>query len=186
MDQAKIEQAIRMLLEAIGEDPQREGLIKTPSRIGRAYEELFSGYLQERELQTLLTTFEKEKYDQMVLVKNIEFYSHCEHHMLPFFGKCHVAYIPKDRVIGVSKIPRIVDIFARRLQLQERLTYQIAEALDTSLQPKGVAIVVKARHLCMSARGVKLGSTEMVTSDVRGVFRDKIEARAEFLQLLEV
>ena len=175
-----IEEATKNLLLAIGEDPEREGLIKTPSRIAKMYEELVAGYNTDPEeiINGALFTVE---YDDMVLVRDIEFYSLCEHHMLPFIGRAHIAYIPNEKVIGLSKIPRIVDMFARRLQVQERMTRQIADLIRDSLKPQGVAVVVEGLHLCMMMRGVKKQNARMTTSAMHGAFRANLATRQEFL-----
>lgn len=173
----------RELLIALGENPEREGLVKTPERLARALKELTAGYHQDVERIINGARF-TERYDEIVLVKEIEFASLCEHHLLPFFGKCHVAYLPNGRVIGLSKIPRLVDCFARRLQVQERLTCQIAETLQGQLQPQGVAVVIEARHLCMMMRGAAKQSATMVTSSMLGRFRTDPKTRSEFLALL--
>lgn len=171
------------LIKSLGEDPTREGLKDTPKRVDEAWDHLFSGYGKKPE--DVLTVFDNEGYDEMILVKDIEFYSHCEHHMLPFFGKAHVAYIPKDKIIGLSKMPRLVEIFARRLQNQERLTTQIAEALQTLLDPKGVGVVIEAKHFCMMARGVEKQMSEVTTSAVKGLFKKNPATREEFLRLIK-
>lgn len=173
----------RQLLGQLGEDPDREGLRETPSRAARAFAEWTSGYGQKPE--DILKTFGDgaENYDEMVFQGNIAFYSLCEHHMAPFFGTAHVAYIPNGKVVGLSKLTRLVDIFARRLQVQERMTRQIAEALSENLKPLGVAVVLRARHLCMESRGVRKIGTHTTTSAVLGVFKDKPEVRAEFFSL---
>lgn len=173
------EDAVIRLLEFVGEDPTRAGLVDTPARVIRAFEEMTSGYRIDPTL-ILKTTFE-ERCDEMVVVRGIEFTSLCEHHLLPFTGTATVGYVPDRDVVGLSKIPRLVDAFARRLQVQERMTLQIAETLDESLHPLGVGVIVEARHSCMGCRGVRKPSAEMVTSAMLGVFRDKPEARAEFL-----
>ncbi|HXG42670.1 MAG TPA: GTP cyclohydrolase I FolE [Dehalococcoidia bacterium] len=175
-------QAVRQIIEAIGEDPQRPGLADTPRRIARLYAEMFSG-LREDPLSVLGTTF-PEPHQEMVVLRGIPFYSLCEHHFLPFFGQVHVGYVPDGRVVGASKIARLVDILARRPQVQERLTSQIADCLMEGLQPQGAAVVVEAEHLCMSMRGVRKPGTVMVTSAVRGVFRRHGVTRAEFLALV--
>lgn len=175
-------QAIKFLLSYIGDDPTREGLLETPDRVLRSYEELFAGY--HMDVEDVFKTFEDGACDEMVLLKNVEFVSFCEHHMLPFLGKAHIAYIPDGKVIGVSKLARVLEIFARRLQIQERLTTDVTKALDTHLQPKGSACVVEASHLCMVCRGVLKQNSIMVTSSLTGVFRDNPMARAEFLNLL--
>jgi GTP cyclohydrolase IA len=180
LDLIKIEEAIKNILAAIGEDPEREGLIKTPERIARMYEELLAGYREDPIAMINGAVFEVS-YDEMVLVRDIEFYSLCEHHMLPFIGRAHVAYIPKGRVIGLSKIPRIVDLFAHRLQVQERMTRQIAEFLDELLHPLGVAVVIECLHLCATMRGVKKHGARMTTSSMFGLFRKSVATRQEFL-----
>ncbi len=177
------EKLIHQLLKDIGENPKREGLEKTPRRVVAALSFLTKGYGDsvEKILNGALFTV---KYDEMVIVKNIEVYSLCEHHLLPFFGKCHVGYLPSDKVIGLSKIPRIVEMFARRLQVQERLTQQVAQTILDAIQPKGVAVVVEAQHLCMMMRGVEKQNTGMTTSAMIGRFRKDQRSRAEFLSLL--
>jgi len=179
-----IECAVVSILEAIGEDPEREGLLNTPKRISRMYNELTAGYHVDPERLINGAVFEVD-YDQMVIVRNIDFYSMCEHHMLPFIGKAHVAYIPDGKVIGLSKIPRIVEMFARRLQLQERLTQQVAEFLDEHLSPLGVAVVADGVHLCTAMRGVKKANARMVTSAMLGIFKDNEITRNEFFGHIE-
>ena len=179
-----IETHVRAILEALGEDPSRAGLAQTPQRVAAAYRFLTKGYQQQPE-EILNGAIFEEPYDQMVIVKEIDFYSLCEHHLLPFFGKAHVAYIPDGRLIGLSKIPRIVEIFARRLQLQERLTNQIADCLQEAVTPRGVAVVIEAFHLCQAMRGVEKQNAYMTTSAVLGDFRDDRATRAEFLDLLK-
>jgi len=176
---------IRQLLVAVGEDPGREGLVKTPERVEKAYRFLTSGYDADidRVLNGALFSVD---YSEMVIVKDIDFYSLCEHHLLPFFGKCHVAYIPSDKVIGLSKIPRIVDVFSRRLQVQERLTSQIADTIRDKIAPLGVAVVMEATHLCMSMRGVEKQNSFAVTSAMAGVFRSNARTRFEFLELIKL
>ena len=176
----EIENAIRDLLSAVGEDPERDGLTRTPERVARMYDELLAGYRVDPEKMINDAIFDVD-YDEMVLVRDIEFYSLCEHHMLPFIGKAHVAYLPKGKVIGLSKIPRIVDLFARRLQVQERLTRQISDLLDTTLHPHGVAVVVEGLHLCSMMRGVKKANARMVTSALSGTFSDNEVTRQEFM-----
>jgi GTP cyclohydrolase I len=171
------------LLAELGEDPAREGLARTPARYEAALRFLTSGYHMDLKRIVNHALF-KVKYDEMVIVKDIEFFSLCEHHLLPFFGKIHVAYLPKDKVIGLSKIPRIVDMFARRLQVQERLTQQVAEAIQQVLEPKGVGVVCEARHFCMMMRGVEKQHSGTVTSAMLGGFRDRQETRNEFLSLV--
>jgi GTP cyclohydrolase I len=176
---------IRKLLEDLGEDPAREGLRDTPKRVEKAYKFLTSGYSAdiEKVLNNALFTVD---YSEMVIVKDIDFYSLCEHHLLPFFGKCHVAYIPSDKVIGLSKIPRLVEVFARRLQVQERLTNQIADTINDTIAPLGVAVVMEATHLCMSMRGVQKQNSFAVTSAMQGVFRNSARTRMEFLELIKL
>jgi GTP cyclohydrolase I len=180
IDLSGVEEAIKKLLSALGEDPNRNGLVKTPERVARMYLELLAGYRQDPVSLVNEAVFEVS-YDEMVLVRDIEFYSLCEHHLLPFIGRAHVAYLPKGRIIGLSKIPRIVDMFAHRLQVQERMTRQIAEFLDELLQPMGVAVVVEGLHLCATMRGVKKHSARMTTSSMFGMFRKSIATRQEFL-----
>jgi GTP cyclohydrolase IA len=174
---------IRQLLAELGEDPTREGLRSTPKRVAKSLAFLTSGYAADIDdvLNDALFTVD---YSEMVIVKDIDFYSLCEHHLLPFFGKCHVAYIPKTRVIGLSKIPRVVDVFARRLQIQERMTNQIAETIREKIDPLGVAVVCEGTHLCMSMRGVEKQNSFAVTSAMLGVFRDNARTRSEFLELI--
>jgi GTP cyclohydrolase I len=179
-----MEQSFLGLLEAIGENPQREGLIKTPGRAARAFEFLTAGYRQSLDDLINQAVFESEA-SEIVLVKDIELYSMCEHHLLPFIGKAHVAYIPNGRVIGLSKMARVVDMFARRLQIQENLTMQIADALMQSLRPRGVGVVIEAKHLCMMMRGVEKQNSVMTTSCLLGVFKEDARTRSEFLSLLK-
>jgi len=180
VDLKKIEKSVEDILVAIGEDPEREGLEKTPDRVARAYREMLDGYRTDpiKLVNKALFTVE---YDDMVIVRDIEFFSMCEHHMLPFLGRAHVAYLPKDKVIGLSKIPRIVDMFSRRLQVQERMTRQIADFLDILLKPRGVAVVVEAVHMCAMIRGVKKHDARMTTSSMLGAFRTREATRMEFL-----
>ena len=180
MDFDAIQRAVLEVIKAVGEDPDREGLINTPSRVSRMYAELLSGYSADPEKIINGVLFEIN-YDEMVLVRDIEFYSLCEHHMLPFLGRAHVAYLPKGKVIGLSKIPRIVDMYARRLQVQERMTRQIADLIQQTLQPQGVAVVVEAVHLCSMMRGVKKHDARMTTSAMHGAFRANLATRQEFL-----
>jgi GTP cyclohydrolase I len=175
-----IHAAVRNILAEIGEDPDRQGLIKTPDRVARMYQELTAGYQIDPEKIVNGAIFDVE-YNEMVLVKDIEFYSLCEHHLLPFFGRAHVAYIPNGKVIGLSKIPRIVEMFARRLQVQERMTAQIAHLLDDTLHPKGVAVVVEGSHMCSMMRGVKKSEATMTTRTMLGAFNDDHQLRHEFL-----
>ena len=172
--------AISTILEAVGEDPTRSGIADTPSRVARMYDELLSGYKTDP-VELLNNALFDVEYDEMVVVKDIDFYSMCEHHMLPFYGHASVGYLPEDKVIGLSKIPRIVDIFARRLQVQERMTQQIATFLEELIRPRGVAVVVEASHLCAAMRGVKKQRTRMLTSAMLGAFRDNPSTRAEFM-----
>ncbi|MGD8812889.1 MAG: GTP cyclohydrolase I FolE [Anaerolineales bacterium] len=176
----EIEEAVRNLLDAFGEDECREGLERTPERVARMYDELLAGYRVDPYALINEAVFDIE-YDQMVIVRDIEFYSLCEHHMLPFIGRAHVAYVPTDKVIGLSKIPRVVDLFARRLQVQERLTRQVADFLNAALHPQGVAVVVEGLHLCSMMRGVKKANARMVTSAMLGSFKDNDTTRKEFL-----
>jgi len=179
-----LESVIHSLLRELGEDPSREGLIRTPSRVARSLRFLTSGYRQELD-KVLNGALFPVAYDEMVIVKDIEVFSLCEHHLLPFFGRCHVAYIPNQKVIGLSKIPRVVDVFAKRLQIQERLTTQIAEALMDRIKPQGVGVIIEAKHLCMIMRGVEKQNSVAVTSHMTGVFKDSELTRAEFLRLVK-
>jgi len=178
----KIEKLITELLIQIGEDPSREGLVKTPERVARAWEYVIQGYEQTPEKVVGDAIF-KEICDEIVVVKDIDFFSLCEHHLLPFHGVTHVGYLPKDKIIGLSKIPRIIEIYARRLQVQERMTQEIANAIQQVLDPNGVAVMIEAEHLCMQMRGVEKKASFMVTSAVRGVFRDDRKTREEFLSI---
>ena len=180
LDHDAIQNAVTQILNAVGEDPQREGLQYTPRRVACMYDELLSGYHADPQKIVNGALFEI-KYDEMVLVRDIEFYSLCEHHMLPFMGRVHVAYIPDGKVLGLSKIPRIVDMYARRLQVQERLTRQIADFISDLLKPQGVAVVVEALHLCSMMRGVKKHNARMTTSAMHGAFRANLATRQEFL-----
>lgn len=184
----KIEDCVLQILELIGESTSREGLKDTPKRVAKMYHEIFSGYFQSPK-QILTATFADDAYGDkagdIVLVSPIPFYSHCEHHMVPFFGVAHVAYIPNGKVVGISKIARLVDCFARRLQIQERLTKQIADSLMEELAPLGVAVVIQAEHMCMTMRGVKKPGTKTTTAAMRGVFMDDAATRAEFYQLIK-
>jgi GTP cyclohydrolase I len=175
--------SVRKIIEAVGEDPNRDGLRRTPERFEKAFRFLTSGYQQDPE-KLLNGAMFSVCYDQMVLVKDIEFYSLCEHHLLPFFGKCHVAYIPDKKVVGLSKIPRLVNMFARRLQIQERLTNQIANSIQQKIAPLGVGVVIEGRHLCMAMRGVEKESSQTVTSAMLGSFKDNPKTREEFLSLV--
>ena len=180
IDIGEVQSAVLRILQAIGEDPNREGLKRTPERIARMYAELLSGY-QMDPLKVVNGALFDIKYDEMVIVRDIEFYSLCEHHMLPFMGRVHVAYIPDGKVLGLSKIPRIVDLYAHRLQVQERLTRQIADFIRDLLHPQGVAVVVEALHLCMSMRGVQKQNARLTTSAMHGAFRSNLATRQEFL-----
>ena len=179
----QIESAVRGILTSVGEDPEREGLQRTPDRVARMYDELLAGYHVDPIALVNDALFDVE-YDEMIVVKDIEFFSLCEHHMLPFYGRAHVAYIPSDKVIGLSKIPRIVEMFARRLQVQERMTQQIAELLDQVLNPLGVAVVVEGAHMCSMMRGVKKENARMVTSAMLGGFKENSKTRNEFMEHL--
>jgi GTP cyclohydrolase I len=178
----KIAVEVKSILHNIGEDPEREGLLRTPERVAKAYGFLTKGYREDAS-EILRSAMFTEDYKEMVLVKNIELYSLCEHHMLPFFGKAHVAYIPNGKVVGLSKIPRIVDVFARRLQVQERLTMEIRDCLQETLSPMGVAVVIEARHLCMQMRGVSQQNSVTTTSAFTGEFLENSKTRKEFIQL---
>jgi GTP cyclohydrolase IA len=178
-----MERLVRDLLKEIGEDPTREGLDKTPARVAKAWEYLTSGYRQDVN-DVLNEALFTEEYDEMVVVKDIDLYSMCEHHLLPFFGKCHIAYMPSRKIVGLSKLPRLVEMFSRRLQVQERLTTQIAQTLNEVLQPRGVAVVIEALHMCMLMRGVEKQNSKAVTSAMLGAFRDNAGTRAEFMDLI--
>ncbi len=180
-----MQELVRSLLKALGEDPDREGLVNTPRRVEKALTFLTSGYDADID-QVLNNALFTVDYSEMVIVKDIDFYSLCEHHLLPFFGKCHVAYLPSNKVIGLSKIPRIVEMFARRLQVQERLTSQIAETIKDKIAPLGVAVVVEATHLCMSMRGVEKQNASAITSSMLGTFRSDARTRMEFLELIKL
>ena len=180
---ASFEELVRELIVRLGEDPEREGLVRTPSRVHSAWQQLTRGYKEDPESILRGALFSVD-YDEMVIVKDIEMFSLCEHHLLPFFGKVHVAYIPKGKVIGLSKLPRLVEVFARRLQVQERLTTQIAETIQNAIEPQGVGVVIEARHLCMMMRGVEKQHSAAVTSSMLGCFRDGKETREEFLSLI--
>ena len=184
IDLPKIERAVREILVAIGEDPDRDGLAETPARVARAYAEQFAGLSQDPD-DVLGTVFDAD-HDELILVRDIEVYSTCEHHLVPFFGRAHVAYIPneKGQITGLSKLARLVDVFARRPQVQERMTSQIADALMRVLDPRGALVVIEAEHLCMSMRGVRKPGAKTVTSAVRGIFRDSARTRAEAMSLL--
>ncbi len=180
---AELQALVEQLLGLLGEDPAREGLLKTPERVAKALRFFTQGYQQDVE-EVFNGALYAVKYDEMVVVRDIDFFSLCEHHLLPFYGKCHVAYIPNDRVVGLSKIPRLVEVFSRRLQVQERLTVQIAETLQEKLNPQGVAVVIEARHLCMMMRGVETPNAVAVTSSMHGVFLNQQKTREEFLTLI--
>ena len=184
-ENSKIKDLTKQLLIELGENPDREGLLQTPHRVAKAWGFLSQGYRQD--IKTLINNavFEEE-YDQMVLVKDIEFYSMCEHHLLPFFGRAHIAYIPNGKIIGLSKIPRMVDMFARRLQVQERMTNEIASTLNDALNPRGVAIIIEAQHMCMQMRGVEKRYSYMSTSSMLGIFRTDSKTRKEFLDLIKL
>lgn len=181
--QQKIASAVEVILGQIGEDPTRQGLLKTPERVAKAYDFLTQGYTQSAE-DVLRGAIFDESYSEMVLVKDIEVYSLCEHHMLPFFGKAHVAYIPNGKIVGLSKIPRVVDVFARRLQVQERLTIEIRDCIQETLQPLGVAVVIECHHLCMQMRGVQKQNSHTTTSAFSGEFLNNDKTRKEFIQLI--
>jgi GTP cyclohydrolase IA len=179
-----VEESIREILAFVGEDPQREGLKKTPERVANMYEFLTKGYYEDVEAVLNKAVF-TERYSEMVIVRDINFFSLCEHHLIPFYGKCHIAYIPNGKIIGLSKLPRIVDVFSRRLQVQERLTQQIADTLFRHLKPLGVGVVMEARHLCMMMRGVEKQDSIATTSAMLGSFRNDVKTRSEFLTLLD-
>jgi GTP cyclohydrolase I len=180
MPKKEIEQLVRELIKNIGEDPQREGLVDTPRRFAAMCDRIFGGYKQKPE--DVLTVFGDESYDEMIVVRDIEWYSMCEHHMMPFFGKAHVGYIPDGKIIGLSKIPRLVEMYARRLQNQERLTNQIARGLFGVLKPKGVGVILEAQHFCMMARGVEKQGSWVTTSALLGLFKKELNTRNEFLR----
>ncbi len=184
MDDNKIKKAVKMIIEAIGEDPEREGLIETPDRIARMYREIFSGYNEspEKHLKKVFTVNSTD----IVLEKDIVFYSICEHHLMPFYGKVHIAYVPNDKVVGLSKLARTVEVFAKRLQLQERMTVQIADSIMRYLDAKGVMVVVKAEHMCMTMRGVKKPGSKTVTTVTRGIFKEDSRYREEVYKMLNV
>lgn len=177
------EEAIKQILTNIGEDPEREGLLETPKRVKEAYAEYFSGYAQDP--KKIIKTFSNEGYDEMLMVKNIEYYSHCEHHMAPFFGQAHIAYIPDTEITGLSKLPRLVEVFAKRLQNQERLTVQVAQTLMESLKPIGVAVQISGVHLCMCSRGVRQGQSETITSTFLGKFKEDPNLRSDFFSQIK-
>jgi GTP cyclohydrolase I len=182
--ETRFQSAVRDMLELVGEDPDRDGLLKTPERVERAMRWLTRGYDLDA-AEVIGDALFEETHQNMIVVRDIEFYSMCEHHMLPFFGKAHVAYIPDGRIVGLSKVARVVDVFARRLQVQERLTDQIAEALDDALAPRGVGVVLEASHFCMMMRGVEKQGSRTLTSALRGTFREDASTRDEFLRLVQ-
>jgi GTP cyclohydrolase IA len=182
--QGQIAEYVRDILEIIGEDPEREGLAKTPDRVDKALRYLTRGYAQNP-AEVLNGAIFDSDYDEMVIVKDIDFFSLCEHHLLPFFGKCHVAYLPEKKIVGLSKIPRLVEVFSRRLQVQERLTTQIAKIIEEKVRPKGVGVVMEAFHLCVMMRGVEKQNAHMITSSMRGRFRSDPKTREEFLELIK-
>jgi GTP cyclohydrolase I len=182
----KADEIIKALIECIGDDPSREGLKRTPDRIYRSWGELYSGYMiGYKEVKEMLTQFDGEQYDEIVLLKGIEFASTCEHHMLPFLGTAHIAYIPDGKVIGISKLARLLEVFSRRLQIQERICQQVTQALMDHVQPKGAACILEAKHLCISCRGVNKQQSVMVTSSMQGCFKEDVRARQELLSLIK-
>ncbi|MFA6760890.1 MAG: GTP cyclohydrolase I FolE [Sulfuricurvum sp.] len=183
MSEESFENAVRSMMLYVGEDPAREGLLKTPSRVRKAYEFMFGGYKEDAR-EILESAMFTSSNDEMVLIKDIEFYSTCEHHLLPIIGRAHIAYIPDGMVVGLSKIPRIVDVYARRMQIQEQLTEQIADALMASIKPQGVAVVLQARHMCMEARGVEKINSTTTSSALRGLFKSNQKTRSEFFALI--
>jgi GTP cyclohydrolase I len=186
MDEERLKEftsLVRRQLELMGEDPARDGLERTPKRVAKAYEFLTRGYFQDPK-QVLNDALFDVKSDEMVIVKDIDFYSLCEHHLLPFFGRCHIAYLPRTKVVGLSKLPRLVEVYARRLQVQERMTTEIAETIDELIKPQGVAVVIEAQHLCMAMRGVEKQNSYALTSSMLGAFRNDARTRAEFLDLI--
>ncbi|MBI4429313.1 MAG: GTP cyclohydrolase I FolE [Ignavibacteriales bacterium] len=180
----RMEALIQDLLKELGESPGREGLLKTPARVSRMFQFFTKGYRQDVK-QLINSAVFKEKYSEMVIVKDIDFFSLCEHHLIPFYGKCHIAYVPDGKILGLSKLPRIVEMFSRRLQVQERLTQQIADTLFECLKPQGVGVVMEARHLCMIMRGVEKLNSVATTSAMLGTFRTDVKTRSEFLTLIE-
>lgn len=183
-EEKSIEDSVVRQLQFIGEDSKREGLLETPARVVKSWKELYSGYKQD--IKSLFTTFESDTYDQIVLLKNVELFSTCEHHMLPFFGKAHIAYLPDKKVIGISKLARLLEAYSRRLQIQERIGEQVVDALMKYLQPKGAACIIEASHLCMRMRGVSKQNSTMVTSSLRGVFLEKSHVKDEFIRLIKL
>lgn len=182
LDSADLEAFVKEILRFVGDNPEREGLVETPKRVVASWKHLFSGYSANP--CDVIKTFENEACDEMVLLKDIEMYSMCEHHMLPFVGRAHIAYIPKDRIVGISKLARILEIFSRRLQNQERITTQITDCIMKHLDPKGAACVIEAKHMCIACRGVQKQNSVMVTSSMRGCFRDDPTTRNEFLKII--
>jgi GTP cyclohydrolase I len=182
MDKNKIQEAVKMIIEAIGEDPDRPGLVDTPMRVANMYEEIFSGI--GREASEVIKDVPGEKHEEIVLVRDIPFYSVCEHHILPFLGKAHVAYLPSGKIMGLSKMARVVDILAKRLQLQERLSSEVADTIMEKIEPLGVMVVIEAEHLCMTMRGIKAPGARTVTSAIRGIFHQDTAARSEALSLI--
>ena len=183
IDQPRLQEIVREMLEIVGEDPNREGLQRTPLRVAKAWEFLTHGYSMNIE-EVLNNAIFEEPYDEMVVVKDIDFFSLCEHHTLPFFGKAHIAYIPNGKIVGLSKIPRLVDVFARRLQVQERMTQQIAQTIQECLNPLGVAVVTEASHMCMMMRGVQKQNSKTTASAMLGAFKDQVETRSEFMTII--
>ena len=184
-DREKFEASIRYILEYLGENPEREGLAGTPARVAKSYERLFGGYLQNPE--EILTVFEKDNVipkDQIILLRDIEFYSTCEHHLLPFYGKAHVAYMPRDKIVGISKLARLVEIFSRRLQIQERVGMEVSDSLMKLIDPKGSACIIESKHLCMTCRGVEKENSVMITSSLKGVFLENNNTRQELMSLI--
>lgn len=184
-DRAQAEEAVRTLLQWVGEDPTRDGLLETPARVTRAFEEYFAGYDQDPEAILRKTFEEIDGYDEMIILRGVRFESHCEHHMAPIIGHAWVAYVPNGRVVGISKLARVVEAFAKRLQIQERLTAQIANTINDVLKPQGVGVVIKAQHHCMSTRGVHKHDSDLVTSRMLGCFRDNAMTRQEFLSMVD-
>jgi GTP cyclohydrolase I len=179
----EFEEAVKVMIRSVGEDPTREGLLKTPERVKKAYDFMFGGYKDSAQ-EILKSALFSSSNDEMVLIKDIELYSTCEHHLLPIIGRAHVAYIPNGKVVGLSKIPRVVDVFARRMQIQEQLTEQIADAIMHTIEPKGVAVVIQARHMCMEMRGVEKINSTTTSSALRGLFKSDEKTRAEFFSLI--
>jgi GTP cyclohydrolase IA len=184
LTQLELRDHVTEILKLLGEDPEREGLLKTPLRVEKAFKHFTKGYQQDAGEILKSAVFSATDYDEMVIVKDIDVFSMCEHHLLPFFGKCHVAYLPDKKVVGLSKVPRVVDVFARRLQIQEKLTTQIAKAIESALKPKGVGVVIEALHLCVMMRGVEKNNAHMITSSMQGRFRSDSKTREEFLDLI--